>query len=63
MRSMASGRPEWPMVTRVTMAISMPAKKPMPSAWIGARPSAHSPLTRKLASRSVCSSIATGSQA
>ena len=62
-RSMRSGRPEWPIVTRVTIATSMPPKKPMPSAWIGARPSAHSPVSAKLPSRAVCSSTATGSQA
>ena len=55
-RSIRSGRPEWPIVTRVTIATSMPPKKPMPSAWIGARPSAHSPVSVNDASRIVCSS-------
>ncbi len=62
-RSMARLRPEWPIVTRVTMAMSIPPKNPMPSAWIGARPSAQSPLTTNAPSRTVCNSMATGSHA
>ena len=41
-----SGRPEWPCVTRVTIATSRLPKKPMNKACIGARPRMKSPLAR-----------------
>ena len=37
-RAIASGRPEWPCVTRVTMPTSRLPAKPSARAWTGARP-------------------------
>ena len=41
-----SGRPEWPWVTRLTIATSTLPNRPMNSACAGARPSANTPDCR-----------------